>query len=53
MDDMLKAENGDYIAKAFKKVYPDKDWATMNKTIADLIIIRDVELLHRIDSVTN
>jgi hypothetical protein len=53
MDDMLKAENGDYIAKAFKKVYPDKDWATMNKTIADLITIQDVELLHRIDSVTN
>jgi hypothetical protein len=53
MDDMLKAENGDYIAKAFKKVYPDKDWATMNKTIADLITIQDVELLHRVDSVTN
>ncbi len=53
MDDMLKAETGDYIAKAFKKVYPDKDWTVMNKTIADLITIGDIELLVRVDSVTN
>jgi hypothetical protein len=50
MEDMLKAENGEYIAKAFKKVYPDKDWAVVNKTIADLITISDIELLVKVDA---
>lgn len=53
MDDMLKAESNAYIAEAFKKVYPDKDWATYSKSIGDIITVFDVELLHRVDAATN
>ena len=53
MDDMLKAESNAYIAKAFKKVYPDKDWATYNKTISDIITTLDIELLEIVDMGTN
>ncbi len=53
MDDMLKAESNSYIAKAFKKVYPDKDWTTYSKTINDIITILDVEMLEIVDKGAN
>ncbi len=53
MDDMLKAESNAYISKAFKKVYPDKDWTTYSKTIGDIITILDIEMMEIVDKGAN
>lgn len=50
MADMLTHESSGYLEKAFKKVYPTKDFAATMKSVRDLITLLDVELLERVDS---
>ena len=52
LDEMLKADNNavNYIETAFKKVYPNKDWATTNKSFSDIITILDMDLFESVDS---
>jgi hypothetical protein len=50
MADMLTHESSGYLEKAFKKVYPTKDFAATMKSIRDLITLLDVELFERVDS---
>jgi len=49
MDDMLKIESGDFLAAAFKKVHPTKDWKATKKSFNDIITIMDSELLELVD----
>lgn len=50
MDDMLKSESGDFLATAFKKIYPAKDWKAIQKNFSDIITIMDTELLEVVDA---
>ncbi len=50
MADMLTHESSGYLEKAFKKVYPAKDFAATMKSVRDLITLLDVELFERVDS---
>lgn len=50
MADMLTHESSGYLEKAFKKVYPTKDFAATMKSVRDLITLLDVELFERVDS---
>jgi hypothetical protein len=50
MDQMLTHESNGYLEKAFKKIYPAKDFAATMKSVRDMITLLDVELLERVDS---
>jgi hypothetical protein len=50
LDQMLKAGNSNYIETAFKKIYPEKNYAATMKIFRDMISIKDVELWEKVDS---